>query len=78
MNMTITITNRKGKQQIRATGKDAQVLFDAMCQSVAKPATPQAPQNGRNAVPNHPKEEIQGNGADQGLSGLQALGGDAP
>lgn len=36
--MTITITKRKGNQTIRATGKDAQALFDAMCQSVTKPA----------------------------------------
>jgi hypothetical protein len=75
--MTITITNRKGKQSIRATGKDAQALFDAMCRSVDASVAPESPKNGQNPVPNRPKVEIQGIGADQGLSGLQAAGGQA-
>jgi hypothetical protein len=76
--MTITFINRKGKQSIRATGKDAQALFDAMCRSVEAPVTPESSQNGQNPVPNHPKDQIQGNGADQGLNGLQSAGDPAP
>ena len=73
--MSITITNRKGNQTIRATGKDAQALFDAMCQSAEKSAALKSPLEGQNPVPNHPKDEIRADGADKGLSGLQALGG---
>lgn len=76
--MTIIITNRKGKQSIRATGKDAQVLFNAMCRSVEAQVAPESSQNGQNPVPNHPKEEILTDGADQGLRGLQAAGDSAP
>jgi len=72
VNMTITITNRKGKQSIRATGKDAQALFDAMCQSVEAQSAAKSSQKGRNPAPNHPKDEIQGSSTDQGLNGLQA------
>ena len=74
MNMSITITNRKGNQTIRATGKDAQILFDAMCRSVEASVTPKPSPKGHNPVPNRPKDEIRGIGADQGLSGLQAAG----
>lgn len=63
--MTITITNRKGKQSIRATGKDAQALFDAMCRSVEVQATTKPPADASNHVPNRPKEKIQGSGAVQ-------------
>jgi|GEM_PF-3388923 len=76
--MSIIITNRKGKQSIRATGKDAQVLFNAMCRSVEAQVAPKPSQNGPNPVPNHPKEEILTDGADQGLSSLQAAGDSAP
>lgn len=61
--MTIIITNRKGKQSIRATGKDAQALFDAMCRSVEVDATTKPPANASNPVPNRPKEDGQGSGA---------------
>lgn len=74
MSMSITITNRKGRQSIRATGKDAQVLFDAMCRSVGEPVAPKPIQSASNPVPNHPKDKSQGLGADLGLNGLQAEG----
>ncbi|TXT37401.1 MAG: hypothetical protein FD135_3632 [Comamonadaceae bacterium] len=40
--MGIAITTRKGAKTIRATGKDAQVLFDAMVKTVDKPVEPKA------------------------------------
>lgn len=71
--MTITITNRKGKQTIRATGKDAQALFDAMCRTVeAKPAS-KSPANALNSVPSRPKEKIQGSGAVAGFKAAKAV-----
>lgn len=61
--MTITITNRKGKQTIRATGKDAQALFDAMCRTVEEKPASKSTANALNGVPNRPKKKIQGSGA---------------
>ncbi|MGQ0711640.1 MAG: hypothetical protein ACT4NV_18050 [Rhodoferax sp.] len=61
--MTITITSRKGKQTIRATGKDAQALFDAMCRTVGAKSTAKTPANAPKPLPNRPREEIQGDGA---------------
>ena len=61
--MTITITNRKGKQTIRATGKDAQALFDAMCRTLEGKTASKSPANAPKPVPNRPKEKIQGSGA---------------
>ena len=72
--MSITITNRKGNQSIRATGKDAQALFDAMCQSVEKYTALKASTEGQNAAPDRPKDEIQGSGTATGLSRSQASG----
>lgn len=75
--MAITFTNRKGSRQIRATGKDAQALFDAMCRSVDASTPSESSQNGQKPFPNHPQEKIQGNGATRGASGSQAAGGNA-
>lgn len=70
--MTITITNRKGKQTIRATGKDAQALFDAMCRTVeAKPVSKSAT-NALNGVPTRPNGKLQGSGAVAGFKAAKA------
>ncbi|MDP3652431.1 MAG: hypothetical protein Q8R67_12185 [Rhodoferax sp.] len=76
--MAITITNRKGKQSIRATGKDAQVLFDAMCRTVEVQATTKPLANASNPVPNRPKEESQGDGAARPDSASVTAEGKAP
>lgn len=75
-NMTITITNRKGKQTIRATGKDAQALFDAMCRTVEAKPVSKSPANAINSVPNRPKEKIKGSGAVRAVKRSMTAGGE--
>jgi hypothetical protein len=69
--MVIKITNRQRGISIRATGKDAQALFDAMVANAEANVARKQAANASNPVPNRPKEKIEGDGAAQCHDGLQ-------
>lgn len=61
--MSITITNRKGNQTIRATGKDAQALFDVMRRTAEGLPTEKHPQTHQNPSQNVPADSAGTSGA---------------
>ena len=73
--MAIFITNRKGHQSIRATGKDAQALFAAMCKSVEKQDAGKTSANALDAAPNTPKDKGQGPCSNESQNGSALLEG---